>query len=819
MWSCLKMWTQLAHNVIKYRLPLIIILGLITVFMGYRAKNIQMDYDLAQMVPDTDEDFIALNEFKALFGDDGNVLAIGIKDSSLYEPLNFRRLQYLTNAVKEVNGVTNVLSLATIKMLEKNAAEKRFDLVPIFDSIPSEQQKLDSLLALALDQKFYTGQLVNKENGATAVVITVDEKILNSADRQRLMGDIQQVGDSFVEKTGIELHYAGLPFVRSVMMGKVKQEIIKLLGLSVIVTAIILLLFFRSWDAVVFPMLVIISVVIWSLGTLDLLGYEVSILTSLIPTIIVVIGIPNSIYLLNKYHQEFEKHGNKIKAISTITRKIGVVTLITNFTTAIGFLVLAITDIKLLREFGLVAGINIFATFLVSIILIPAVFSYLPEPGRKQLKHLKFRMTDHAITVLNRLVHKHRKAVYVCTVIIITIACFGLFKLDSVSYMIDDLPEDGPTKTDLRFFEDNFSGVMPLEVVIDTKKPRGATQLSTLRKANELETFLDSIPAISQPISIVSMMKASRQAYYNNNPAFYSLPNSRDYNFIGRYLRQEKDQTGLLSSFTDSTMSKMRISLKVADIGSNKMDAMVENVIKPRVEEIFGDSKLDVQITGTTPIFIKGNRYLVENLRMSLIIAFIVIAIVMGILFANVRMILISLIPNMIPLILTAGAMGFLGVPLKPSTAIIFSIAFGISVDDTIHFLAKYRQELFANNFFVPIAVTKSLKETGTSMIYTSIVLFAGFIVFVASGFGGTIALGSLTSVTLLVAMLTNLVVLPSLLMTFDDGKREKDSHPLIEQYDDKFHMESDDEELDLSKIRITKPGEEPMESQKNNKE
>ncbi|WMN07728.1 MMPL family transporter [Marivirga arenosa] len=774
--------------------------------MGYRARNVELDYDLAKLVPETDEDYKTLQNFEKEFGVDDNILAIGIKDSALYTPQNFARLQYFAEAVKDIKGVNNLLSIANLQKLQKNSQERKFEMQPLITNLPEDQETLDSLLQEIKDQKFFSSQLLNSENGATAVIITLDEEIFNSPDRLRLMSDITQLGDAFEEKTGIELHYAGLPFVRSTMMTKVRQEIIQLLILSVIVTALILLAFFRSWDAVLFPLLVIFSVVIWSVGTLDLLGYKITILTSLIPTIIVVIGIPNSIYLLNKYHQEFEEHGNKIKAISTITRKIGIVTLITNFTTAVGFLVLTFTEIKLLEEFGIVAGVNIFATFIVSIILIPAVFSYLPEPGRKQLKHMNFKMTDFVLTWLNKTVHYNRSVIYIATIVIVSLAIVGGFKLNSISHMVDDLPKDGKTITDLRFFEDNFSGIMPLEIVIDTKKKRGIIQRTTLRKVNEFEEFLDSIPAISQPISVVSMVKATRQAYYNGNPSFYALPNSRDYNFIMRYLQQDEENVSVLESFTNEDLSSMRVSLKIADIGSDKMNTLIENSIKPRMNEIFEGEDFDISITGTTPIFIKGNEYLVENLRLSLLIAFLIIALVMGILFQNIRMIIISIIPNVIPLVITGGLMGYLGVPLKPSTVLVFSIAFGISVDDTIHFLAKYRQELFANNFFVPLAVTKTLKETGKSMIYTSIVLFAGFIIFVTSSFGGTVALGALTSTTLLVAMFTNLLVLPSLLLTFDDGKRNKLSHPLIEQYDEDFYLEEEDEEINLSRIKKAEP-------------
>jgi predicted RND superfamily exporter protein len=246
----------------------------------------------------------------------------------------------------------------------------------------------------------------------------------------------------------------------------------------------------------------------------------------------------------------------------------------------------------------------------------------------------------------------------------------------------------------------------------------------------------------------------------------------------------------------------MRVSLQVADIGSHKMDSLLQQVIIPEKERIFADSGMEATITGTTPLFIKGNAFLIDNLKTSFLLAFGIIAIIMAMLFANLRMIILSIIPNVIPLLITAGIMGFAGIPLKPSTAIVFSIAFGISVDFAIHFLAKYRQELFANNFFVPVAISKAIRELGPSMIYTAIVLFAGFIIFTLSDFGGTVALGFLTSITLFMSMLTNLIVLPALLLTFDDGKRKKDAHPLIEQVDE-FYLEGEDEEIDLELIRV----------------
>ena len=796
------MWTKFSHRIIRYRIVLVALIGVITVFMGYHARKIEMSYDLATVVPPDDPDMIKLQEFRSLFGEDGNILAIAVKDSTVFEQENFRRFKYMTEEINKIKGVKQVISLPNLVRLKKNTVEKKFEAEPIFTDIPEDQDLLDSMLQVAFDQKFYSGQLINEQNGAILTLVTIDKDVLNSAKRIQLTQDIQQVGQLFEEHTGITLRYAGLPFVRSVVAGKVKNEMLMFILLSVGITGLIMLIFFRSWSAVIFPISIIAVVVVWVIGSLVLLGFKITLLTGVIPSIIVIIGIPNSIYLLNKYHQEFGAHGNKIWAISRVTRKIGFVTLITNLTTAIGFLVLGFTDIVVLKEFGLVAGLNIMATFLVSIILLPAVFYWMPSPKKRHLKHLRLKPVDKVLTVIDLLVHRHKYRVFVVTISLVVISVIGILQVQTLAFMVDDIPEDSQIKKDLKFLEENFSGVMPLELVVDTGKKRGVTQIATLQKVNELEEYLGSHRDISRPVSIVSFVKASRQAYYSNKPVYYDLPTRQERAFILRYLRSAGDNSNLMNSFVDTTGQKLRISLKVADIGSIKMDSLIHTVIEPEMNEILDESGITASITGTTPIFIKGNKFLVENLQVSFILAFVIISIIMALLFANLRMIIISLIPNIIPLMMTGAIMGFFGIPLKPSTAIVFSIAFGISVDYSIHFLAKYRQELFANNFFVPLGVSKSIREIGSSMMYTSVVLYAGFIIFAASDFGGTVALGILTSTTLLIAMITNLVVLPSLLLAFDTGKRRENVHPLIEHYDE-FYVEEEDEEIDIQRIRV----------------
>lgn len=797
------MWTRLAHFIIKYRLPLVIVIGLITVFMAYHARNAEMSYDFRGTVPANDPEQEYFTEFRKQFGEDGNIVAIGLRDSSIYEYENFEKLRQFCLSVKKLEGVNDVISLPRIKKIEKDTAKTQFVLTDIFPDKITSQADLDSLLVEAKKQKFYIGQIVNETNGAIAILVSIQKEVLNSSARIGLTDNIIAEGHAFSEATGITLHYAGLPFVRSVIASQVGQELKIFLLLSVIITGIILLIFFRSFRAVLFPMIVIGVIVIWVLGAIALFGFKITLLSGMIPPIIVVIGIPNSIYLINKYHTEFVAHGNKILAISRVIRKVGLATFLTNLTTAIGFLVLLTADITILREFGIVAGINVMATFVVSLILIPGVFSWMPPPSAKHLKHLDVKGFDKILTTVDLMVHRHRPFIYTSTLVIVALAIFGMTKLHSVSYMVDDLPEESVVKKDLEFFEQNFSGVMPLEIVINTGKRRGVIDVKTLKKIDEFEQFLDAQKDISKPVSLVSFVKAAKQAFYNNNPDRYSLPDNRERGFILRYMKGQSDSSGLFKSFVDSTMQTMRISLQVADIGSDKMDSLVNQVIRPKSDSLFAGTEITATITGTTPLFIKGNKFLINNLRGSLLLAFGLIAITMGLLFANVRMIIISLIPNFIPMMITAALMGYFGIPLKPSTVLIFSITFGISVDYSIHFLAKYRQELHARSFYVPVAVSNSILEVGKSMIYTSIVLFAGFIIFAFSSFGGTIALGILTSTTLLISMVTNLILLPSLIMTFDHGKYQKGEHALIDDFDPSSFPEAEDEGIDLSRIKI----------------
>jgi len=758
-----------SNFILKFRIFFISLIFFFTLYMAYQSQFVRYNYNFSQTVPDSDEDMIFYKNFKKIFGEDGNVFAIGLKDSSIFDLQVFSNYNKYVQRLESIEGVNGVLSLSNLKVLTKDAKNKNFKFENLYNPFPETQNELDSLIILSKRQKFYENKILN-DNGAITLLITIDKLILNSSDRNDLMVKLINVSENFSQKNNINLHYAGLPYSRYIMAESVKSELVIFLIISILITSIILFIFFRSWDSVLVPILIIGIVVVWVFGTLSILNYKITLLTGLLPPLIVVIGIPNCVYMLNYYHFSLNKFSSRKKAISHVIKTIGLITLITNLTTAVGFFVLATTDIKVLNEFGIVAGINVIATFFVSIFLLPTIYLILPKPKSKQINYLNYNFLYFLINLFKTISFEHQKKVFVLSGILIVISLYGVFKIKAVSFLIDDVPSESFLMKDMKFFESNFSGIMPLEIVIDTKKKRGVRNLNTLKKIDRLENFLKDKSYISDPISIVSFIKASRQAYYNNNPSFYSLPNSRDKNFILRYLSSgygdNVENENISKSFVDSLGQKIRISLNIADLGSHKMDSILRNVIQPEINNIFGKTDNEVKLTGTTLIFIKGINFLIENLLQSMLLAFFIISLIVSLLFKNIKMVIISLIPNIIPLIIAAGIMGIFGIPLKPSSALVFSIVFGISVDYSIHFLAKFKNELTQTKN-VKNAVIKTIEETGRSMIFTSFILFFGFIIFAFSNFGGTIVLGVLTSIILFVAMITNLTLLPSIILYF----------------------------------------------------
>lgn len=799
------MWNFLVKFILRNRLGNLIAIILLTAFMGYKAIDVHLSYEMAQMLPASDTTSRAYEKFKATFGQDGAVLFIGIKDEKLFTLNEFNDWLELTESLRRVDGVQEVLSIGKLYTLEKNDSSRKFDFKPVFEGKPQTQAELDSLRKKIFDLPFYDGLIINKETNATLMMLTLDKSRLNNKSRISLVKDIETEVEAFSNKHNLKVHYSGMPYIRTKTMKMVQSELLMFMLLSMLVASIALYLFFRSFKAVLFPMLIVVISVIWSMGTLGILNYEITILTGIIPPLLVIIGVENCIFLLNKYHHEFREHGNKVLALSRVVVRTGNATFLTNLTTATGFAAFIVTGNKLLVEFGIVAAINIMVVFVLSIFLIPILYSYLAPPEVKHTKHLDNKYTTRIIEKVVYLVQNHRKTIYITTLVGIVLAVVGVSRLKTTGNVVDDIPQGHPMYVDLLFFEEEFKGILPFEISIDTRKPRGVMQMSTIQKISDLQDTLALYPEFSKPLSVAELVKYSKQAFYNGNPEMYSIPNNQERNFILQYLPSLKTgKKTILNSFVDTSLSKTRISVQMANIGTRDIQRIKDD-LQPKIDSIFNPEKYDVELTGTSIVFLKGTDYLVHNLITSLILAVIAIGILLGLLFTSFKMVAVSLVPNLLPQLMTAALMGFLAISIKPSTILIFSIALGISVDNAIHFLSRYRLALKHNNWNIKDAVLSALRETGFSMMYSSIVLFLGFSIFTLSTFGGTQSMGFLVSFTLLIALFSNILLLPSLLLSLDKRITTRDfEEPLIELFEEDEDTETDLKETEFSEITKT---------------
>ncbi len=789
-------WELIARVVLRNKILMLISLTLITVFLCSQWKYIKFTHTEANLLPADNPVNVEYNAFLNRFGEEGNLIVIGIKQQDLFKPQAFEQWQKLIGSLESDKEISLVLAPNNLKVLTRNDSIQGFELKSFVDAAKVKNQRyLDSLQKVLFTKlPFYEGLLLNRASGTVRAAIYMRKDLVNTPERkQYILKRFVPLVENFEKATKVDLRVSGMPYIRTLNAEKILSEISIFIGAALLVTSLLFFYFFRSFRATLISTFIVIIGVMWSFGILGLLNYEITVLTALVPALVIVIGIPNCIFLTNKYHQEFKVHRNKVKALQRVTTKVGMATLMTNLTTAIGFATFVTSNNQLLLEFGIVTAINIMGLFVLCLIVIPIAHSYIPPPKDRHLEHLDSSAVKTFMDWILRTVKYNRFSVYSAAVALLVLSIIGIYKMRISGSIIEDMPRNTDFFRDIQFFEKEFDGVMPLEIMIDTKRKKGVMKSATLRRIDELEQAIDEVPGLSKPLSVVGVIKYAKQAYYNGNPQFYALPTSQEQAFILTYIKNSSgsQKTDLLKSYVDSTGRYARVTTFMRDENGDKIP-VIEAELRKEIDKIFPKDRYTVTITGKAFVFQKGTGYLLDNLMSSLLFAFFLTCLLVGFMFRSPKMILVSLIPNLLPLLLTAGLMGFLDIPLKPSTILVFGIAFGLSVDDTIRFLAQYREELKRNNWKIRKSVYATFNDAGLSMFYTSIVLFFGFSVFMLSSFGGTIALGGLVSITLCFGMLSNLMLLPSLVLTLNKTLANEQEFkepivPIAERTDDEI--------------------------------
>ncbi len=771
-------WNTIAGTILRNRILFLSLILIATVFLSMQWEKMRFSYTEANLLPDEHRINLEYKEFLQIFGDEGNLIVIATDDQDLFTPEKFKAWVELTKHLETYDEIDFSIGVHNLQKLEKLENPKRFELINILNQFDQESEtSLKEYQSFLFDElPFYEGLVFSKKSQVVQSAVYIKKEIVNEEARKIfVLEKLVPLLEDFRSESGINIYVSGMPYIRTLNSQNIIDEIQWFVAAALFVTSFIFFFFFRSFRATLISMITVVIGVMWSFGFLGLFGYEITVLTAIIPPLIIVIGIPNCIFLINKYQQEIKNHGNQAKSLQRVITKVGNATLMTNITTASGFATFIFTQSELLKEFGVVASVNIIAIFVLSLLIIPIVYSYMPPPKEKHLRHLGKKWIEGFVHWMENTVKNRRVTIYITSVSVLVLSIIGIYTIRISGSLLEDMPQGASFFKDIRFFEEEFGGIMPLEIMVDAKKEKAFSKLATVRKLEKLQELINEESNFSKPISVVDLAKYSKQAYYNHNPKYFQLPTNQEQNFIMPYIKSLSSIQDELVSVVDSTGRYARMTVFMKDVGTEQMD-LIEAQLLPQIEKLFPSDRYEVTLTGKALIFQKGTRYLVNNLILSLGLAILLIALFMAWMFRSFKMILISLVPNLLPLLMTAGMMGFLGIPIKPSTILVFSVAFGISVDDTIHFLAKYRQELKQNHWKIRRSVYPALRETAVSMFYTSIVLFFGFSVFMISSFGGTVALGGLVSATLLFAMLSNLLLLPSLLLSLDRSIANKET-------------------------------------------
>lgn len=872
------MWNSLASLILRNRLLIAIAITILTIIFGYFAvTNLKVDNRYGNTLPTDSPVQMDYLKFKEQFGEDGSTLVIAIKSDSLHNERNFKKWLELTQKIKKFKGVENVISEATLFTIKNNVEASKFEINRIFSDTTYRKKTIDSIKREIRVNPIYKNLLYNDDKKVSLLLVGMNEKCLADKKRNKVVFEIEELAQSYSKYFG-KPYFAGLPHIRVVIGKRIVNEMYIFLGLSVLASSILLYIFFRSFRVVMQCNLVVFVSVIWALGSIALFGFQLSIMMALIPPLLIVIGVPNCVFLITRYHQEYVQFNNKTRALFTMIRRIGSVTFLTNLTTAVGFC--TFTSSEKLAQFGIISSLNIMVVFVLSICIIPILASISKPPKPRHLKHLYRVYSQGFIEYIVIIITKYRRWVYVGSVVILVMSIFGMTKIISTGNVTSDLPKKDPILLDMKFIEKNFGGSIPFEVTIDYKRKGRLFSNETLEKVEEIQKVFARDTLFSKSLSMVDFIKVINMAYYGNNPEQYKIISNKDKLRLKKYV-DKFDAEGInegnisLKNLLDTAHHTLRIRMQMKDVGSykvaDKVDSLrgeVDEILNPdkrALERLFskvekGDKKAidsilyehsavfsnliaiiskgndeleyafnlnpekinayknkpnfnkllrtainqeyyDLTFTGTSVVAAEGTKYLFINLVQSLVFAIISIALLMAFLFRSFTIILISMIPNIIPLLFTAGIMGYFKIPLKPSTLLVFGIALGITVDNAILFLAKYRQELKQHAWDIKYSILQSLRETGLGIFYTSVILFFGFIMFVFSQFGGTKGLGLLVSITILVGMATNLIILPSLLLSLE---RRVITKSFKEPY---FDIYDEEEDYDFDKLEIDTKG------------
>lgn len=750
----------------KLSYSILFILAAATVFFATGLDEVRFDYDFEKFLPADDPETKFFEAYRDTFGSDNDFILVGLKnEDGIFDADFLGDVAALTDSLQKIHRITFVNSPTNVRQLIFDPLLGTPIQKPYLRYNRPQHYTADSIKIY--QQPELTGTVFSPKGKAVSLFIKT-ENYISKAAADAISKDFDRI---FAQFDFDEVHIAGRATGQAYYVDLLQKEFILFISLAILLIIVILILSFRSFWGVWVPLLVVLLAVLWTVGILARTDLPLGIMLNVLPIIIFVVGISDVVHLITRYFEELRLGNEKFSALKTAYKEVGLATLLTSITTGVGFLTLLTSNIEPIREFGGYTAIGIVLALFLAFTLLPAVLVVSPVP--KAVNHTSNRrFWNNRLHRLFILVMHHPKRIIAASSLVLAVSLGGMMLVESNNFILEDLRENDPLKKQFRFLEEHFGGVRPFEMHLTVNEGKSVWDPEVLNELDELSQYLDSAYGVSAQISPLQLVKILNQAQHGGNINHYRLPENPQQ--LKRLLKRIESvaKTGKLPVVATEDGQYARISGRLPDIGNIAVSEKDEKLEQFFRNEINGDL-LDYKLTGTSVLIDLNNQALAENMIYGLLIAFGVVALIMGFLFRSLKMVIITLIPNLFPLIMIAGIMGFAGIPLKVSTSIIFTIAFGIAVDDTIHFMSKFKLQIMKGQPLL-YAIKRTYLLTGKAIIVTSIILCGGFILLIGSEFLGTYYIGILISCTLLFAVLADLLLLPALLMLFYSSGRKR---------------------------------------------
>ena len=745
-----KIFNRIISLQILYPFRFLIVISLITIFSIIQLFFLKFDFTIENLFPENDQEVEQYYSFRDEFGREDNIISLTYNCDDPFLLKNYLENKKITQNLSKINGISNILSISNLG-IELNISET---------NLPDEnltQKQLDEIRNYIFKYSIFTNNLISEDGTITSIILEVDESFNDHPGRLKIMKDIENI----IDNSNWDWYETGIPVLRTKYVQYMIGDFIKFFPPVTIILLLVLYIMFKSMKIVLLPILTVFISVIWILGLMSLFDFSINIITYIVPTLVMIVGVADSVHILIKYNQDIKISNNTKISIKKTIQGIGNAILLTSLTTSIGFLSLLSTNIVMIKEFGFLVAIGVLIAFLVSIFLIPPLLILMDNTYPLKTKSSKKGIRYYILKQIVEVNKNHHLIILIISSIFIALFIYFASKVESNSALLDDLSSGNELFDDMKFTEENMGAVFPFEVIITAKDEKnnfienGIANSRIIVFVDKIQKKINSIPEIRKTISVVDYLDIIHD---NFNEEFEEKSYLND-ELIFQYFVLNED---IFQNLINFEYSKTRISARIKDINSTRAKEIVKEINEWKSENIPDD--IQISLTGTTLMALKVNDYLVNNLIISFLIAFGVIFVSMGFLFKSLKLAIFSMIPNLIPILFMAAIMGIFDIKLRPTTAMTFAIAFGIAVDDTIHYMVRFRQELSMNNGNFIEANSETIFSTGNAIISTSLILGCGFLVMVSSNFLPSRDFGFLSAITMFGAIIGDLFFLPTML-------------------------------------------------------